>query len=154
MATFPALSSLQPSWKSLRSQTGSFSYLWGPRRRPAHMQASRQRRPRQTPTMMPVTECTSKESDWGERGDRTGQGQEKPRVHRSGLLVASSGDHWHESHSLDTHNLLMQGQKAPTASQRPQLPLSNCPPHWTSESCGPSPSTICLPTRAGFRGVQ
>ena len=42
--------------------------LWGLRRRPAHMQARRQRRPRQTPTMMPVTECTSKESGRGEGG--------------------------------------------------------------------------------------
>lgn len=32
------------------------------------MQARRQRRPRQTPTMMPVTECTSKESGRGEGG--------------------------------------------------------------------------------------
>lgn len=37
------------------------------------MQARRQRRPRQTPTMMPVTECTSKESG-GEEGRAT-QGQ-------------------------------------------------------------------------------
>lgn len=63
---------------ALRGQTGSFAHLWGPRRKPAHMQASRQRRPRQTPTMMPVTECTSKESGWGkERGQvrsRPGEG--------------------------------------------------------------------------------
>lgn len=50
----------------LCSQTGSFAHLWGPRRRPAHMQARRQRRPRQTPTMMPMTECASKESSGGE----------------------------------------------------------------------------------------
>lgn len=56
--------------------TDSFAHLWGLRRRPAHMQARRQRRPRQTPTMMPVTECTSKESGGGERTgqSRTGEG--------------------------------------------------------------------------------
>lgn len=48
----------------------------------------------------------------------------RPRVHRSGLLGVSSGAHWLESHSLDTQNLLMQGQEDPTASQRPRLPLS------------------------------
>ena len=63
----------------LCGQTGPSTYLWGLRRRPAHMQARRQRRPRQTPTMMPVTECTSKESGRGEGGNRTDQGQEKTR---------------------------------------------------------------------------
>lgn len=53
---------------ALHGLTGSFAHLWGPRRKPAHMQASRQRRPRQTPTMMPVTECTSKEPVWGREG--------------------------------------------------------------------------------------
>lgn len=78
MATFPALSSAALLEISpVCSQTGSFTHLWGLRRRPAHIQARRQRRPKQTPTMMPVTECTSKESGGAERGDRTGQGQEK-----------------------------------------------------------------------------
>lgn len=75
----PLISAALLEISALHGQTGSFAHLWGPRRKPAHMQASRQRRPRQTPTMMPVTECTSKESGWGERGDRTGQGQEKAR---------------------------------------------------------------------------
>lgn len=61
----------------LCGQTGSFTHRWGPRRRPAHMQARRQRRPRQTPTMMPVTECTSKESGGGEGGNRTDGGRER-----------------------------------------------------------------------------
>ena len=63
----------------LCGQTGPSTHLWGLRRRPAHMQARRQRRPRQTPTMMPVTECTSKESGRGEGGKGTDQGQEKTR---------------------------------------------------------------------------
>lgn len=78
MATFLALSSLQPFWKYLLcGHTGSFAHLWGLRRRPAHMQARRQRRPRQTPTMMPVTECTSKES--GEGGRERGQNRSRTR---------------------------------------------------------------------------
>lgn len=72
------------------------------------MQARRQRRPTQTPTMMPVTECTSKESGRGQRGDRTGQGQDKVQDSKLRISVASSGDDWPESHPVDTQNLLLQ----------------------------------------------
>lgn len=41
------------------------------------MQARRQSRPRQTPTMIPVTECTSKESGGEDRRTQRSQIQEE-----------------------------------------------------------------------------
>lgn len=63
------------------------------------MQARRQRRPRQTPTMMPVTECTSKES--GGEKDRAIQGQKGTVViNPEGLDLPSAEDCQPQSHDL------------------------------------------------------
>lgn len=50
------------------------------------MQASRQRRPRHTPTMMPVTECMSSESG-GERGQHRSRTEGQGLIEEGGLWL-------------------------------------------------------------------
>lgn len=123
----------------LCSQTGSFAHLWGPRRRPAHMQARRQRRPRQTPTMMPMTECASKESSGGEETEQV-KGRTRPGITDQDflwLLQETNG----LSHALCTLEIFSCKDKSDPQLHRDHNYPSVYPPHWTSGNCGPSPST-------------